>query len=127
MIERMEATTQRVRELLEAHAKRTDAGATHTAGGVSVTVDSHLRLTRVQIDDASIDASRRAAIENAIVEAVNAAMQQVVKSSSEALSALHSSEEWKAAMSEVFGGGEARYKDAPRKRPGGSGGTSTNQ
>jgi len=35
-------------------------------------------------------------------------MQQVVKSSSHALSALHSSEEWKAAMGEMFGGGGAR-------------------
>jgi DNA-binding protein YbaB len=108
MTERMEATTQRVRELLEAHAKRTDAGATHSASGVTVTVDSHLRVTGVQIDEASIDASRRAAIENAIVEAVNAAMQQVVKSTSHALSALHASEQWKAAMGEIFGGGGAR-------------------
>jgi len=104
----MEATTQRVRELLEAHAKRTDAGATHSAGGVTVTVDSHLRVTGVQIDKASIDASRRATIEHAIVEVVNAAMQQVVKSTSHALSALHASEEWKAAMGEMFGGGGAR-------------------
>ncbi len=108
MTERMEATTKRVRELLEAHQKRTDAGATHAAGGVSVTVDSLLRLTRVQIDDAVIDASRRAAIENAIVEAVNGAMQQVVKASSDSLSSLHASEEWKTAMGEIFGGRAAR-------------------
>jgi len=108
MTDRMEATTRRVRELLEAHAKRADARATHTVDGVSITVNSHLRLTRAQLDDPSIDASRRAAIESAIVEAVNAAMQQVVKSSSHALSALHSSEEWKAAMGEMFGGGGAR-------------------
>jgi DNA-binding protein YbaB len=108
MADRMETTTQRVRELLERHAKRTDAGATHTVGGVSVTVDALLRLTRVQIEDASIDTTRRAAIEKAIVEAVNGAMQQVVKASSDSLSSLHSSEEWKSAMGEMFGGGAAR-------------------
>ena len=108
MKDRMEATTQRIRELLEAHAKRADAGATHTVGGISVTVDSHLQLTHVQLDEPSIDPSRRAAIENAIVEAVNTAMWQVVKSSSQTLSALHSSEEWKAAMGEIFGSRVAR-------------------
>jgi DNA-binding protein YbaB len=108
MKDRIDAATLRVRELLEEHAKRGKAGATHRIGGVTVTVDSHLRLTRVHLDDLSIDASTRARIENAIVEAVNAAMRQVVKSSAESLSALHASEEWKSAMGEIFGGVGAR-------------------
>jgi hypothetical protein len=56
----MEAGTQRVRDLLEAHAKKAEAGATQTvAGVVSVTVDSHLTLKAVQLLDASIDARMR--------------------------------------------------------------------
>jgi hypothetical protein len=65
-------------------------------------------LTHLQLEDTSIEASRRAAIEKAIVEAVNAALQQVVKASANTLSALHCSEEWKAAMGEMFGGTGAR-------------------
>ena len=107
MKDRMEAATDRVRELLEAHTKRADAGATHTVAGVTVMVDSHMRLTSVKLHDTSIDESTRAAIENAVVEAVNAATQQVVMSSASALSALHSSEEWKATMGELFAGGAA--------------------
>jgi DNA-binding protein YbaB len=103
MKDRIDTAIRRVREIMTAASQRPDAGATHTVGIVSVTVDSHLRLVNVRIDDASIDASKRAAIEKTLVEATNAALQQVVKSSSEALSALHSSEEWKAAMGDIFG------------------------
>jgi DNA-binding protein YbaB len=105
----MEAGTQRVRDLLEAHAKKAEAGATQTvAGVVSVTVDSHLTLKAVQLLDASIDARKRATVEKAIVEAVNGAMQTVGRSSANALSELQHSDDWKAAMGELFKGDGAR-------------------
>jgi DNA-binding protein YbaB len=103
MRDRIEASARRVRELLETHAKRVDAGATHTVDGVSVTVDSKLQLTHVHIDDAAFDISKRSMLERAVVEAVNAATRQVVKSSSHALAELHSSEDWKSAMGEILG------------------------
>jgi DNA-binding protein YbaB len=106
---KMEAGTQRVRELLEAHAKKVEAGCTHDIPGiVSVTVDSHLRLTAVRLLEGSIEASKRQATEQAIIDAVNAAMQRVVKSSAESLSQLQSSDDWKAAMAEVFKGDARR-------------------
>jgi DNA-binding protein YbaB len=97
MNDRMETARRHVRELLEAHAAQAEA-ITHTAGHVRVSVDSRLRLTRVHIDDASIPGEKRAAIEKAIVEAVNAATRQAVQSLANALSALHSSEEWKGVV-----------------------------
>ncbi len=101
MNDRLETARRHVRELLEAHAARAEA-ITHTVGHVRVTVDANYRLTRVHIDDTSIPAEKRAAIEKAIVEAVNAAMHQVVRSSANALSALHSSEEWKGTVGQIF-------------------------
>lgn len=101
--ERIEAGARRVRELLEAHAKKAEAGCTHEVGGIfSATVDSHLQLTAVRLLDASIDTSNRDAVEKAIIEAVNGAMQKVVKSSAESLSQLQSSDDWKLAMGEAF-------------------------
>jgi DNA-binding protein YbaB len=107
--ERIEEAERRVRELLEEHAKKTEAGGTHEVGGiVSLTVNSHLQLTAVRLLDTSIDASKRHAVEQAIIEAVNGAMQKVVKSSAESLSQLQSSDDWKSAVGEVFRGGTAR-------------------
>jgi DNA-binding protein YbaB len=106
---RIESAAQRVRDLLEAHAKRMEAGATQTVTDiVSVTVDSHLAVTAVTLLDASIDAGKRATIEKAILEAVNGAMQSVVKSSANALSDLQHSKHWMASMDELFKGGGAR-------------------
>ena len=78
------------------------------SGIVSVTVDSHLQLTAVRLRDASIDASKRDAIEKAIVEAVNGALQKVVRSSAESLSQLQSSDDWKSAIGQALKGGAAR-------------------
>jgi DNA-binding protein YbaB len=101
--DRTEAAAQRVHELMDAHMRSAGAGATHTVGDVSVTVNSKLQLTHVHIGEAFMDVSARATIEKSIVEAVNAATQQVVKSSSRALTELRSSEEWKATIGEIFG------------------------
>jgi DNA-binding protein YbaB len=107
--ERMEAGARRVRELLEEHAQRGDASWTHEVDGiVSVTMDSHLQLSAVRLLDASITASNPEALEQAIIEAVNGAMQMVVRSSAESLSQLQSSDGWKSAIDEMFGGGAAR-------------------
>jgi DNA-binding protein YbaB len=107
--ERINSAVRQVRKLLEAHAKKAEAGCTQEVGGiVSVTVNSHLRLTAVRLLNASIGGSDREAIESAIVEAVNGALQKVVKSSAESLSQLQSSDDWKSAMGEVFKAGAAR-------------------
>src|SRR6059036_1849216 len=104
--EPMESVTRRIRELLDAHANRANVGCTHEVGGiVSVTVDSHLQLTAVRLLDASIDASKRDAIEKAIVEAVNGALQKVVRCSAESLSQLQSSDDWKSAIGQALKGG----------------------
>jgi hypothetical protein len=100
--------TPRVRELLEAHGKRARADITETVSGiVAVTMDSRLRLTGVRLLDPSIDAARWAAIEKAIVAAVNGAMQKVVTSAAEAVSRLQDSDEWNAAMDEILKRGRA--------------------
>ncbi len=111
MQHRMSATTERVTELSESQTQRVDAGATHTTDGVSATVDGHLRLTSIELDVPWIDAASRARIEAAIVQSVDAAMEQVVKSSSQSLSALNSSAEWKAAMGEMFDKGDTSQQD----------------
>ena len=100
----MEISSRRVRELLEAHAGRAAGGASETVDGVvTVKVDARLQLTAVHIHDKAIDAKCRAALEKAIVEAVNGARLKALKSASESLSKLRDSAEWKSAMDGVFG------------------------
>ena len=99
----IDMNADRVRELLESHVRNTKAGVTQSVDGVvTVTVDSQLRLTSVQLLDKSIDAKTRDVLERAIVDAVNAAMQKVVKASADALSELQASDDWRRAMDEIL-------------------------
>jgi DNA-binding protein YbaB len=101
--ETLEIGTRRVRELLEAHMAQSKREVTETIDGkVEVTVDSRLQLTSVRLLDKSLDDRVRRDLEQAIVEAVNSARRQAVMSAAEAVSRLHESTDWKAAMDDLF-------------------------
>ena len=99
----IDMNADRVRELLEAHVRNTKAGVTHSVDGVvTVTVDSQLQLTSVQLLEKSIDGKTRDVLERAIVDAVNGAMLKAVKSSADALLELQASDGWRRAMDELL-------------------------
>ena len=104
----MEESVRRVHELLRARAEKAEQATSETADGlVTATVDARLQLTSVTLHDKSMDEARRAEIERAIVEAVNAARIKAVKAAGESLSSLRESVEWKSAMDQVFRRGGA--------------------
>jgi len=87
----------RVREILQAHTSAAKTPTVETVDGlVQVTVDPHLRVLRVEFLDGSLDPVKRLALQKATADAVNAAMQKVVLSTSEALMHLEKKIDWKA-------------------------------
>lgn len=105
MNEGLESATQRLREMLAAHAAQKSKDITQTVDGkVSVTVDSRLQVTAVRLLDQSIDEVTRVGLEQAIVNAVNGARQSAVLAAASALTGLRESSDWKASMDEMFRG-----------------------
>ena len=94
---RMEDDVLRVREILQIQMSAVKTPTVETVDGlVQVTVDPQLRVLRVEFLDGSMDPVKRLALEKATADAVNAAMQKVVLSTSQALIQLEKKMEWKA-------------------------------
>ena len=94
---RLEDDVLRVREILQTQMSAVKTPTVETVDGlVQVTVDPQLRVLRVEFLDGSMDPVKRLALEKATADAVNAAMQKVVLSTSEALMQLEKKIEWKA-------------------------------
>jgi DNA-binding protein YbaB len=84
-----DAELSRIRETLKAHAATSMERTGRSAdGSILVTVDQRLQVLKVQILDDSISPERREALQCAAVEATNAAMREVVRAASEALTQL---------------------------------------
>lgn len=66
---------------------------TASAGAASVTVDPHLTVLSVELDEAAMRPERRADLQRDIAEAVNQATREVVMASARALQALQDSPE----------------------------------
>jgi DNA-binding protein YbaB len=94
---RQEDDVLRVREILQAHTSQGKAPTVETVDGlVRVTVDPQLRVVRIEFLDGTMDPVKRLALEKATADAVNAAMQKVVLSTSGALMQLEKRIDWKA-------------------------------
>jgi len=88
-----------VRRILKDGAHAAQQPVVETAAGlVEVTVDAHLRLQAVRFLEYSLPAETRAALEQATVDAVNAAMRKAVLSRSEAFKKVQDQLDWKTQI-----------------------------
>jgi DNA-binding protein YbaB len=82
----VEDDVSRFREVLEAQAGKAAERTVRSKDGlVQVTVDQRLQVVRIEFLDKSIPHDRRDALQEATVEAINDALQQMVLASAEAL------------------------------------------